>query len=70
MSNDASQELQIVPNEVFNVNQVQHQNYKRAREAELAGRNAEAIKLRAKAQNDAAMETFNKRNGSGYCSRH
>jgi hypothetical protein len=65
MSNGVSQELQIVPNEVFNVNQAQHRNYKHARETELAGRYAEAIKLRAKAQNDAAMKAFNKRNGPG-----
>lgn len=64
MANGASQELQIVPKEVFDVNQAEHQNYKLARDAELAGRDTEAIKLQAKAMNNAAMERFNKRNGS------
>jgi hypothetical protein len=64
MANGASQELQIVPKEVFNVNRAQHRNYKLARDADLAGKDTEAIKLQAKAQNDAAMERFNKRNRS------
>jgi hypothetical protein len=64
MPSGASEELQIVPDEVLKVNQEQHQSYKQARDAKLAGRDADAIKSRAKAQNDAAMEKFNRRNGS------
>jgi hypothetical protein len=63
MANRASQELQIVPKEIFDVNRAQHQSYKQARDTGLTGKNAEAVKLRAKALNDAAMGQFNKRNG-------
>ena len=53
MPNGASEELQIVPREVMQANRQEHDDYKRARNAELA----------ARAMNDAAMEKFNSRNG-------
>lgn len=64
MANGASQELQIVPREVLDANREQHQSYRQARDARLAGKDAEAFKLRAKRLNDTAMKKFNKRNGS------
>jgi hypothetical protein len=67
MPNGASQELQIVPKEVFEVNRAEHRKYKAARDAKLAGKSANAIEAAAKRQNDAAMAKFNLRNrvGSG-----
>ena len=41
MPNGASEELQIVPRPVFEANRQEHHDYKKARNAELAGRNAE-----------------------------
>jgi hypothetical protein len=64
MPNGASQELQIVPREVFEVNSAEHKDYKAGREAELAGKNADAIKKDARALNDAAMMSFDTRNTS------
>lgn len=63
MPNGASQELQIVPDEVLQANRVEHHDYKRVRDAELAGRSAEPAKAAARAINDRAMERFNSRNG-------
>lgn len=63
MPNGASQELQIVPKEIFEVNGAEHKNYKAARDAELAGKNADATKAAARAQNDD-MARFDARNGS------
>jgi hypothetical protein len=64
MPNGASLELQIVPKEVFDVNGAEHMDYKAARDAELAGNNADAIKAAARAQNDGAMARFEGRNAS------
>jgi hypothetical protein len=63
MPNGASEELQIVPRPVLEVNAQEHHQYKKARNAELAGRNAEPAKTAARAMNDTAMEKFNSRNG-------
>jgi hypothetical protein len=63
MPNGASEELQIVPRPVFEANRREHHDYKRARNAELAGRSAPAAVTAARAINDAAMERFNSKNG-------
>jgi hypothetical protein len=59
MPNGASEELQIVPRPVFAANRVEHHDYKKARNAELAGRSAERAKTAARAINDSAMDRFN-----------
>ena len=64
MPNGSSEELQIVPQEVLEANQQEHHDYKRVRNAELAGRNADQARAAAKAINDSAMERFNSRNGA------
>jgi hypothetical protein len=43
MPNGASQELQIVPREVHDVNAAEHVQYKEARSAQLAGQDATAL---------------------------
>jgi hypothetical protein len=63
MPNGSSEELQIVPRPVLAVNHKEHHQYKKARNAELGGRNAEPAKSAARAMNDAAMEKFNSKNG-------
>jgi len=63
MPNGASEELQIVPREVFEANRQEHHDYKEARNAELAGQSAGQVRAAARAINDAAMERFNSRNG-------
>jgi hypothetical protein len=63
MPNGSSEELQIVPRPVLEVNAQEHHQYKKARNAELAGRNAEPAKAAARAMNDQAMEKFDSRNG-------
>jgi hypothetical protein len=63
MPNQSSEELQIVPREVLQANQQEHHDYKKVRNAELAGKSAERAKARARAINDAAMVRFNSRNG-------
>ena len=63
MPNGASQELQIVPRPVFEANRQEHHDYKKARNAELAGRSAPAAVTAARAINDRAMERFNSKNG-------
>jgi hypothetical protein len=63
MPNGSSEELQIVPQAVLDVNRREHHEYKKARNAELAGRNAEPAKAAARAMNDKAMERFDSRNG-------
>jgi hypothetical protein len=63
MPNHASEELQIVPREVLEANQQEHHDYKKARNAELAGRTADQATAAARALNDAAMDRFNRRNG-------
>ncbi len=63
MPNGASEELQIVPRPVLERNQAEHHDYKKARNAELAGRSAGQAKAAARAINDSAMERFNSRNG-------
>ncbi len=63
MPNGASEELQIVPREVFEANQQEHHDYKKARNAELAGKSAGQVRAAARAINDAAMDRFNSRNG-------
>jgi hypothetical protein len=62
MPNGASEELQIVPEEVLEANRQEHHDYKQVRNAQLAGRNAEQARTAARAINDAAMERFNSRN--------
>jgi hypothetical protein len=63
MPNGASEELQIVPRQVFEANRQEHHDYKKARNAELAGGSAPAAVAAARAINDAAMERFNSKNG-------
>ena len=63
MPNGASEELQIVPRPVLAVNAQEHHQYRKARNAEIAGRDAEPAKAAARAMNDAAMEKFHSRNG-------
>lgn len=60
-------EVQIVPKEVMEANPDEHGNYKTAREAKIAGNDAEFAKQAAdaKKKNDAAMEAFNTRNEVG-----
>jgi hypothetical protein len=62
MPNGSSEELQIVPEEVLEANRQEHHDYKKVRNAELAGRNAEQARAAARAINDSAMEQFNSRN--------
>jgi hypothetical protein len=62
MPNGSSEELQIVPEEVLEANRQEHHDYKKVRNAELAGRNAEQARAAARAINDFAMERFNSRN--------
>ncbi len=64
MPNGASEELQIVPEEVLQANRAEHHDYKQVRNAELAGQNAEPAKAAARAINDSAMDRFNSRNGA------
>jgi hypothetical protein len=64
MPNGASEELQIVPEEVQEANRQEHHDYKKVRNAELAGRNAGNAQAAARAINDSAMERFNSRNGA------
>jgi hypothetical protein len=63
MPNGASEELQIVPREVFAANHQEHHDYKKARNAQIEGRSAPAALAAARAINDQAMERFNSRNG-------
>src|ERR1700691_1722491 len=63
MPNGSSEELQIIPQEVLEANRQEHHDYKKVRNAELAGRNAGQARAAAKAINDSAMERFNSRNG-------
>jgi hypothetical protein len=63
MTNGSSEELQIVPQEVLEANRQEHHDYKKVRNAELAGRNAGQARAAARALNDSAMERFNSRNG-------
>jgi hypothetical protein len=62
MSDGASEELQIVPEEVQEVNRAEHAVYAKARSAELAGNRAERTKAEARSLNDDAMNRFNLRN--------
>jgi hypothetical protein len=62
--NGASEELQIVPRPVFAANRQEHHDYKRARNAELAGHSAEEATTAARNRNDRAMERFNSKNGA------
>jgi hypothetical protein len=64
MPNGSSEELQIVPRPVFQANRQEHHDYKRARNAELAGRGAEKATAAARDLNDRAMERFNSKNGA------
>ena len=64
MPNGASQELQIVPRPVLQANRQEHHDYKKARNAELAGRSDYPAKTAAIAINDTAMDRFNSRNGA------
>jgi hypothetical protein len=63
MPNGSSEELQIVPEDVLAVNRQEHHDYKKVRDAELAGRSAGQAKAAARAINDSSMERFNSRNG-------
>jgi hypothetical protein len=63
MPNGASLELQIVPKEVFAINRIEHKEYKAARNSQLAGGNADRIKVAARKLNNAAMAKFDSRNG-------
>jgi hypothetical protein len=59
MPNGASEELQIVPRPVLEANRGEHHDYKKARNAELAGQSPERARAAARAINDAAMDRFN-----------
>jgi hypothetical protein len=50
---------------VLEANRQEHHDYKKVRDAELAGRSAGQAKATARAINDAAMERFNVRNSLG-----
>ena len=63
MPNGASEELQVVPLPVFEANRKKHQAYKKARNAEIAGRDAAPARAAARDINDSAMDRFNSRNG-------
>ncbi len=63
MPNGSSEELQIVPEEVLEANRQEHHDYKKVRNAELAGKSADRARAAARAINDSAMERFNSRNG-------
>jgi hypothetical protein len=63
MLNGASEELQIVPREVLDANRQEHHDYKKARNAELAGKWNLQARADARAINDTAMNRFNSRNG-------
>jgi hypothetical protein len=63
MPNGASEELQIVPRPAFEANRQEHHDYKKARNAELAGRSAPAAVTAARAINDRALERSNSKNG-------
>jgi hypothetical protein len=63
MPNGSSEELQIVPQEVLKANRQEHHDYKKVRNAELAGSNADQAREAARAINDSAMQRFNLRNG-------
>jgi hypothetical protein len=63
MPNGSSEELQIIPQEVLEANRQEHHDYKKVRNAELAGTNAGQARAAARAINDSAMERFNSRNG-------
>jgi hypothetical protein len=62
MPNGSSEELQIIPQEVLEANRQEHDDYKKVRNAELSGRNADQAQAAARAINDSAMERFNSRN--------
>lgn len=65
MSNGVTAEVHVVPKEIAAINADEHEDYKQAREADLAG-NTETFKKaaeEAKAKNDAAMAKFDERNG-------
>jgi hypothetical protein len=62
MPNQSSEELQIVPQEVWAANLQEHHTYKHARDAALAGKPDRAAQAAAQAQNDAAMQAFAARN--------
>jgi hypothetical protein len=64
MPNGASEELQIVPGPVLDANPREHHEYKKARNAAIAGGNAEPAKAAARAINDAAMEKFDSNHGA------
>jgi hypothetical protein len=59
MPNGASEELQIVPRPVLEANRTEHHDYKKARNAAMAGRTAAPARAAARAINDAAMDRFN-----------
>ena len=63
MPNGSSEELQIVPEEVLEANRQEHHDYKKVRNAELTGKNAEQARAAARTINDSAMKRFNSRNG-------
>jgi hypothetical protein len=63
MPNGASEELQIVPRPVLEVNRKEHHDYKKARNAELEGEGAGPARATARAINDRAMDHFNSKNG-------
>ena len=64
MPNGASEELQIVPRPVFEANREEHHDYKRARNADLAGRGAPRATAAARDLNDRAMERFHSKIGA------
>jgi hypothetical protein len=69
MPNGASEELQIVPEEVLDANPAEHHDYKKARNAELEGKSAEPAKAAARELNDRAMHRFDSRNGAAVKTR-
>ncbi len=69
MPNGSSEELQIVPKEVLEANRQEHHDYKKVRNAELAGRNEDQARATARAINDSAMERFNSRAANSLAER-
>jgi hypothetical protein len=65
MGNGSTAEVQIVPKDILALEDQTHGNYKAGREAEIAGRpeDANAPMAANRALHNAAMATFNARNG-------
>lgn len=65
MANGSTAEVQIVPKEVLDVNDKEHKDYEKARDAETAGKSPAKFEAAARQKNDTAMEKFEDRNAAG-----